>query len=258
MTLNEKLDILIRFMLDESDNKTLEIPVFPEAKKSLLRALTNMRPPNPISEEILKLQDEYLQEENQLRGIVDFTSFKRMKNGFYLWKGDITRVKCDAIVNAANGELTGCYLPCHNCLDNCVHTYAGMRLREYCAEIIRQKKRREPVGQAEITPGFNLPCKHIIHTVGPAVSGRLTRRHKKELASCYSSCLKTADENYLDNVVFCCVSTGVFGFPNKEAAEIAVETAENYKKSSGSKLDIAFCVYADLDEELYKTLLSCR
>jgi O-acetyl-ADP-ribose deacetylase (regulator of RNase III) len=174
----------------------------------------------------------------------------------YLWQGDITRLHCGAIVNAANSGMTGCYQPCHSCIDNCIHTYAGIQLRNYCADIMNKQGYEEPTGQAKITPAFNLPCDYVIHTVGPIVDGRLTDRHRQQLKSCYLSCLSLAVENSIDSIALCCISTGVFMFPNRQAAEIAVKTVKDFKRDTGSSIKVIFNVFKDLDLELYKELLS--
>ena len=151
--------------------------------------------------------------------------------------------------------MTGCYQPCHNCIDNCIHTYAGIQLRLACADLMEKQGTEEPTGQAKITPAYNLPCDYVIHTVGPIVQGRLTKHHEELLASCYHSCLQIAEEHDVKSIAFCCISTGVFMFPNDRAAEIAVETVKRYKKESGSKIQVIFNVFKDLDEQLYRELL---
>lgn len=151
--------------------------------------------------------------------------------------------------------MTGCYQPCHNCIDNCIHTYAGIQLRNYCAVLMEKQGYEEPTGQAKITPGFNLPCDFVIHTVGPIVQGKLTSRHEELLRSCYESCLKIADENNVESIAFCCISTGVFMFPNRRAAEIAVQTVKEYKQTTGSQIKVVFNVFKDSDREIYKELL---
>ena len=173
----------------------------------------------------------------------------------YLWQGDITRLQCCAIVNAANSGMTGCYQPCHNCIDNCIHTYAGVQLRLKCAEIMAEQGYAEPTGQAKITPAYNLPCEYVIHTVGPIVQGKLAQEHCALLESCYRSCLKLADENGVGSIAFCCISTGVFMFPNDKAAEIAVDTVRKYKTETGSKIEVVFNVFKEQDERIYRELL---
>ena len=170
-------------------------------------------------------------------------------------RNDITKMKVDAIVNAANSGMTGCYQPWHNCIDNCIHTYAGVQLRLKCAEIMERQGFEEPTGQAKITPAYNLPCDYVIHTVGPIVQGKLTRQHCKLLESCYRSCLTLADENQVPSIAFCCISTGVFMFPNDKAAEIAVRTVQEYKAETGSKIEVIFNVFKEQDERIYSKLL---
>ena len=178
-----------------------------------------------------------------------------MQKEIYLWRGDITRLACGAIVNAANSGMTGCYQPCHNCIDNCIHTYAGIQLRNYCSDLMEKQGHEEPTGTAKITPAFNLPCEYVIHTVGPIVQGQLTQRQCLQLASCYRSCLELADRKQIRSIAFCCISTGVFLFPNEEAAQIAVKTVKDYKAETGSKIEVIFNVYKELDEQIYRNLL---
>lgn len=178
-----------------------------------------------------------------------------LRPGVYLWQGDITTLKCDAIVNAANSGMTGCYIPNHRCIDNAIHTYAGVELRQYCEEMMERQGHPEPTGQARITPAFNLPCRYILHTVGPIISDRVTRRDRELLASCYRSCLKLAAELGLESVAFCCISTGEFRFPNRLAADIAVETVTDFLKGQTSVKKVIFNVFKNLDRELYEKRL---
>ncbi len=178
-----------------------------------------------------------------------------LRPGLYLWQGDITTLKCDAIVNAANSGMTGCYIPNHRCIDNAIHTYAGVELRQYCEEMMERQGHPEPTGQARITPAFNLPCRYIRHTVGPIISDRVTRRDRELLASCYRSCLKLAAELGLESVAFCCISTGEFRFPNRLAADIAVETVTDFLKGQTSVKKVIFNVFKNLDRELYEKRL---
>lgn len=178
-----------------------------------------------------------------------------LRPGLYLWQGDITTLKCDAIVNAANSGMTGCYIPNHRCIDNAIHTYAGVELRQYCEEMMERQGHPEPTGQARITPAFNLPCRYILHTVGPIISDRVTRRDRELLASCYRSCLKLAAELGLESVAFCCISTGEFHFPNRLAADIAVETVTDFLKGQTSVKKVIFNVFKNLDRELYEKRL---
>ena len=174
---------------------------------------------------------------------------------FAIVTGDITASDAEAIVNAANSGLTGCYLPCHACIDNCIHTFAGVQLRLDCAELMERQGHEEPTGQAKITPAYNLPCRYVLHTVGPIVSGDVTAEDERLLASCYRSCLALAEENGVESLAFCCISTGVFHFPNRCAAEIAVQTVRQYKAASGSRMKVIFNVFKDQDREIYAQLL---
>ena len=256
MNQTEKRLFLIRTLLDEQPRyHDIEIPSDEMGQRKLLRSLFNIRMPAGINEEFLKVQDEYLQEETRRKGIAELADLKPMIPGIYLWQGDITTLACDAIVNAANSGMTGCYQPCHNCIDNCIHTYAGIQLRNACAEIMEKQGYEEPTGQAKITPAFNLPCRYVIHTVGPIVQGQLTKRHEEQLASCYRSCMELAEENGCRSIAFCCISTGVFGFPQERAAEIAVQTVREYKAGANSELEVVFNVFKDEDDEIYRRLL---
>lgn len=256
MNQSERRQMLIRFLIEEQPGYSkIMIPQDSGEQKKLLRSLMNVRMASPVNDEFQRIQDEYLQEENRNRGIVELSSLTPMKKDIYLWRGDITRLACGAIVNAANSGMTGCYQPCHNCIDNCIHTYAGIQLRNYCSDLMDQQGHEEPTGMAKITPAFNLPCEYVIHTVGPIVRGKLTPLHRQQLASCYRSCLELADQNRIHSIAFCCISTGIFMFPNKEAAEIAVQTVENYKVETGSKIEVIFNVFKELDEQIYRSLL---
>lgn len=256
MNQNEKRVFLIERLLKEQPGYAkMHIPDQMDEQKTMLRSLMNVRMPGTIDDEFLCVQDEYLQQVNAEKGIVTLSDMEEMQPDVYIWKGDITRLKVGAIVNAANSGMTGCYQPCHNCIDNCIHTYAGVQLRLTCAKIMREQGYEEPTGQAKITPAYNLPCEYVIHTVGPIVQGKLTKKHEELLASCYRSCLETADENGVASIAFCCISTGVFMFPNQRAAEIAVKTVRTYKETTGSSIKVIFDVFQDFDEEIYRELL---
>ena len=256
MKQEERRLYLIRELLHEQPRyRNIEISKDHAEQKKLLRSLMNIRMAAPMSEAFLQIQDEYLQETVKEKGISDIRDLKPAEEGIYLWQGDITTLKCDAIVNAANSGMTGCYQPCHNCIDNCIHTYAGIQLRIACAEIMEKQGYEEPTGQAKITPAFNLPCKYVLHTVGPIVQGHLTKEHEELLASCYRSCLELADENDVKSVAFCCISTGVFMFPNERAAEIAVQTVRDYRREKNSGIRVIFNVWKDVDYEIYRELL---
>jgi O-acetyl-ADP-ribose deacetylase (regulator of RNase III) len=256
MTQNARRQILINSLLKEKyGNSYMDIPTTPEEQKRLLRSLMNIRMSAPISDEFRIIQDEYLQEENNNRGTVEITDLTPVQDDIYIWRGDITTLKCGAIVNAANSGMTGCYQPCHNCIDNCIHTYAGIQLRNYCNDLMEKQGYPEPTGKAKITPAFNLPCDYVIHTVGPIVQGGLTDKHRQFLKSCYRSCLEIAEENGIKSIAFCCISTGVFMFPNEEAAEIAVNTVKEYKAEKQSNIKVIFNVFKEFDEDIYRRLL---
>lgn len=249
----DKLQRLIEILCEERGEKT---PVLTESTKPVVfRGLCNLRPPLPASDEFLQLQDEYLRQTLQSRGITDIADLTPVLPDIYLWQGDITTLKCDGIVNAANAQMLGCFVPNHLCIDNAVHTFAGVQLRLECAEIMKRQNRAEPTGQAKITGAYNLPCKYVLHTVGPIVGSKLTERNRSELASCYRSCLALADERGLQSIAFCCISTGEFCFPNQAAAEIAVETVLRYKAQTASGIEVIFNVFKDKDYEIYAKLL---
>ena len=256
MNQSERRNYLIQMLLKEQPQYAkMQIPGRCEEQKILLRSLMNIRMPGELSEEFLQIQDAYLAEENAGRGIVTLAEIQELSTDLYLWKGDITRLQVGAIVNAANSGMTGCYQPCHNCIDNCIHTYAGIELRNYCNDIMQRQGYAEPTGQAKITPAFNLPCDYVIHTVGPIVRGKLTVEHESLLMSCYESCLRIAEENNLESIAFCCISTGVFMFPNEKAAELAIQTVKQYKDRTKSKIKVIFNVFKEEDERIYRRFL---
>lgn len=256
MNQEERRTYLINALLDERpEYSNIEIPAGSDGKKKLLRSLINVRMAAAISEEFERIQDEYLQEANANKGFVSLDDLEEIRPDIYIWQGDITRLRVGAIVNAANSGMTGCYQPCHSCIDNCIHTYAGIQLRNYCQKMMDEQGYEEPTGRAKITPAFNLPCDYVIHTVGPIVQGTLTKEHEELLASCYENCLRIADENGVKAIAFCCISTGVFMFPNKRAAEIAVDTVREYKKNNNSEIKVIFNVFKDEDLRIYEGLL---
>lgn len=255
MTQAEKRIWLIKYLLGENERyNDVQIPTDDEEQFNLYRSLVNVRMPAMISEEYLLLEDEFLKKEISKKGVASVSSLN-FKNDIALWQGDITTLECDAIVNAANSKLLGCFAPCHACIDNCIHTFAGVRLRLKCNELMENQLFDEPTGKAKITPAYNLPCKFVLHTVGPIVYGELTEKHRLLLASCYEECLKLADENGLKSIAFCCISTGEFHFPNDKAAEIAVKTVKNYIAKTNSSIKIIFNVFKDTDREIYEKLL---
>lgn len=256
MTQAEKRIYLITELLNESrEYKDIKIPTDGVGQKKLLRSLMNIRMPKPISREFIEIQDGYLREETRRKGITRLESLTPICNGIYLWQGDITTLACDAIVNAANSEMLGCFCPCHGCIDNAIHTFAGVQLRLKCAEIMKNQGRREETGKAKITPGYNLPCKYVIHTVGPIIRGKLTSRVCELLASCYRSCLELAEQSGAESIAFCCISTGEFRFPNEKAAETAIKAVNDFKQRSHSKIKVVFNVFKDTDYEIYRELL---
>ena len=258
MTQTEKRVWMIKALLAEGNHRNVVIPDDEQEQKNTLRALMNVRPPRPISDEFLKIQDEYLTVENAKRGIFDAKEFPCCASDerMCIWQGDITTIKADAIVNAANSGMTGCYAPLHNCIDNCIHTYAGVQLRLKCFEIIKAQGHEEETGLAKITPGYNLPAKYVLHTVGPIVQGPLTTEHERLLASCYTSCMDLAAENGVQSIAFCCISTGVFMFPKERAAQIAVETVRNWLDENGSHMKIIFNVFSNSDRMIYENILN--
>ena len=256
MNQSEKRLFLIQSLLNERPSCQKQIiPADSERQKILLRGLMNVRRPARIGTEFLQVQDEYLQGEIVTKGVTDVADLTPIQPGLYLWQGDITTLKCDAIVNAANSGMTGCYIPNHRCIDNAIHTYAGVELRLACEELMEQQGYPEPTGQAKITPAFNLPCRYVLHTVGPIIDGRVTQRDRELLASCYRSCLELAAEKGLENVAFCCISTGEFHFPNEQAAQIAVETVKQFMNRKTSVKKVIFNVFKDLDKAIYEKLL---
>ena len=233
------------------------IPALPSRQWNLLRALMNVRPPAPATEQFLRVQDQLLQQMTQEKGITDADELPPCAADprISLWQGDITTLRCDAIVNAANSQLLGCFNPCHGCIDNIIHTMAGVQLRLACHRLMQAQGHEEPTGQAKITPGFNLPCKYVIHTVGPIVDGPLTKEHEALLASCYRSCLKIAEENGCQSIAFCCISTGVFMFPAQRAAEIALATVKRHYSETNGAIKAIFNVFKDSDYDIYRKLL---
>lgn len=256
MDQSEKRLYLIKELLREQPQYAdIRIPKSENEQKNLLRSLFNVRMPAPADQEFLKIQDEYLKEETKRKGITDISQLKPVQDGIYIWQGDITTLRCGAVVNAANSAMLGCFVPCHGCIDNAIHTYAGIQLRLACADMMRRQGKEEGTGKAKITPAFNLPCDYVIHTVGPIVHGRLTKRDKDLLASCYRSCLELAAEKNIESIAFCCISTGEFHFPNRDAAEIAVSTVKDFRKKTKCKTEVIFNVFKDMDRDIYRELL---
>lgn len=257
MNQSERRRFLIQSLLGEKkEYQKIAVPQDALGQKQLLRGLMNVRAPRTASVEFLRIQDAYLQEELLQKGIADAAKLLPKQPGLYLWQGDITTLRCDAIVNAANSGMTGCYIPNHRCIDNAIHTYAGVRLRQVCAEMMEKQGHGEPMGHAKLTPAFNLPCRYVLHTVGPVVRGSVTEEDCALLADCYRSCLELASENQLKSVAFCCISTGEFHFPNERAAQIAIQTVKEFMGRKSSIEKVIFNVFKDADKEIYERLLS--
>ena len=259
MNQRERRRFLIQELIKEQKQwNSIQIPSDSNEQKQLLRGLLNIREPEEIDEEFLRVQDEYLQEVAKEKGIVELSMLTPIQDGIYLWQGDITRLKVDAIVNAANSGMTGCYQPNHSCIDNCIHTFGGVQMRLECAKMMAKQRHPEPTGQAKITKGYNLPAKYVLHTVGPIIRGNVTKKDEELLASCYRSCLKLAEETGLQSVAFCCISTGVFHFPNERAAQIAIQTVKEYQRQTENKIEVVFNVFLEKDYDIYRRLLKAN
>ena len=256
MTQDERLKFLLHYLLNERKGyANIHVPDSISEKRRLLRSLMNVRPPVPASMEFLAVQDAYLQERLSERGITRLGDLTPVRPGVYLWQGDITTLAVDAIVNAANSQMLGCFVPCHGCIDNAIHTYAGVQLRIECARVMSAQKEEEPTGGAKITKAYNLPCHSVLHTVGPVVYGSVTQTDRELLASCYRSCLELAAEYGLHSVAFCCISTGEFHFPAELAAKIAIGTVREWQQQNPDKIEVIFNVFKDSDYEIYRRLL---
>ena len=256
MNQSERRQYLIRSLLNENPAyRDWGMPQGANDQRLLLRGLMNVRPAQKTNAEFLKIQDEYLREATAQKGVTDVNDLSPMQPGLYLWQGDITTLKCDAIVNAANSGMTGCYVPNHRCIDNAIHTFAGVQLRLACEEIMQRQGHPEPAGQAKITSAFNLPCRYILHTVGPIVADAPTQRDCELLASCYRACLELAAENDLESIAFCCISTGEFHFPNEHAAKIALRTVKAFLHQPTSVKKVIFNVFKEIDKSIYARLL---
>lgn len=274
MNENKETELLLdKLKEDSTQYKNLETAQYsPAEKKNVIRSLMNIRMPRALSHELLCLQDSYLQEELAAKGVVTLSDIPTIKEQFgstapfaeqiSVWQGDITRLKTDAIVNAANSQMLGCFVPCHRCIDNAIHSAAGMQLREECSRIMDRRRIKygrqyeEPTGTATLTGGYNLPCRYIIHTVGPIVYGGLTDALCQDLQNCYENVLKCCVENKIRSVAFCCISTGEFRFPKERAAEIAWETVTAFFKRHGDCIDrVIFNVFQDSDREIYERLM---
>ena len=263
MTQEQRLDTLVEaFKADSVRYKDLQTPEDIEGKRRILRSLMNIRMPRKLDDSVLAVQDEYLRERIRENGIVTLSKIPVIRNGMSIWQGDITRLAVDAIVNAANSQMLGCFVPMHTCIDNCIHTFAGVQLRAECNRQMNQLRIRygrdyeQPTAVPMLTDGYNLPAKKIVHIVGPIVEGQLTKALEKDLADCYRNTLDLCAENGLRSVAFCCISTGVFHFPNRRAAEIAVKTVSKWLDEHKGQIDrVIFNVFKDEDKAYYEELL---
>lgn len=259
MEKGEMIQKLIEMLLCDMPqyrDSVLQFDDNPESQRRLLRSLMNVRPALPLKEEYVELQDQLISIEREEKGVVDVNSLPETAvPGIILWKGDITRLNADAIVNAANSALLGCFWPCHGCIDNAIHSAAGLQLRDECSQIINQQGHEEPTGQAKVTRAYNLPCRYVIHTVGPIITGCLQKRDVELLASCYRSCLEAAEAYNMKTVAFCCISTGEFHFPAEKAAETAVDTVREFLAKSRKDMKVIFNVFKESDETIYRRIL---
>lgn len=260
MSRKEQIQFLITILLEELPAYREQATQFSKdeySQRRLLRSLMNVRPPMPLREDFLKVQDAFLSAEREEKGVIDVEGLpvSSADPRLILWQGDITRLKADAIVDADNSALLGCFYPCHGCIDNAIHSAAGLQLRDECNRIMEAQGYPEPNGQAKLTKGYNLPARYVLHTVGPIVQGQVTQENRDDLASCYRSCLSLAAEHKLETVAFCCISTGEYRFPNREAAEIAVRTVKEFLDQKTSIRKVIFNVFKDIDAEIYRELL---
>lgn len=257
MTKLERIKYLNKILLEEMPHYKSDAETFPQtlkAQRRLLRSLMNVRPPAPLNADFLREQNILLKDESVEKGIVTLDEISDGRQ-IILWQGDITRLATDAIVNAANSALLGCFVPCHGCIDNAIHSAAGLQLRNACSNIMKIKGHDEPTGQAEITPAFNLPCRYVIHTVGPIIGGDEPDEEQCALLeSCYRSCLNLAGKKKIESIAFCCISTGEFHFPNRKAAEIAVSVVSDWL-NSGNSMTVVFNVFKDEDLFIYREIL---
>lgn len=266
MTQSERLEYLINALLADpacayAIGGHIGMPASLDDRHHLLRALMNVRMPEPASEEFLAIQEAYLEERLTERGVTRVSALPFNEDGIAVWRGDITTLDADAIVNAANSQMLGCFVPNHRCIDNAIHTYAGIQLRLACKRIMDEQGNEEPAGTAKLTPGFNLPAAHVLHTVGPIVPTGVPSEHDRELlASCYRSCLELAASHGLRSVAFCCISTGEFRYPNREAAKVAIQAVRSFRREhpNQSQMKVVFNVFKTVDEQIYRDLLAGR
>ena len=260
MDRREQVQYLNQTLLAEMPQYREQAEAFPVdafSQRRLLRSLMNVRPPMPLAPKFLEVQDALLSAEREEKGVVNGDALPPTAGDprLVLWQGDITRLRADAIVDADNSALLGCFAPCHGCIDNAIHSAAGLQLRDECSRLMEQQGRPEPTGQAKLTGGYNLPARYVLHTVGPIIHGRVTPQDRELLASCYRSCLKLASEHELRSVAFCCISTGEFHFPNQEAAQIAVQTVKEFLQAPMTVRKVIFNVFKDIDANIYDDLL---
>ena len=255
----ENIDFCIRYLLEQNHTQA-DIPAKLAEKQRLLRALMNVWEPQPLSEAFLRAQDAELQAQLTDKGVVTLEDISASGCTPLLWQGDITRLRVDAIVNAANSRGLGCWHPLHACIDNAVHSAAGLQLRQKCNDVL--KGGMINTGEAIVTPAYNLPAKYVIHTVGPIIpDGVPTKEQERQLANCYRNCLGLAEANGCRSIAFCCISTGEFRFPNRRAAEIAVQTVKEYTStyalmhSHNNAFTVVFNVFKDIDYAIYRQLL---
>ena len=257
MNREEQLDFLINYLIDER-NEAIEIPQDYKAKRDLLRSLMNVRIPLKISDKFLKVQDDFLTAETLAKDLTSVEDIQDVNGKILLWQGDIVTLKVDGIVNAANSKLLGCFIPLHNCIDNMIHSAAGVQLRDECNSMMQLQGHDEELGKAKITSAYNLPSKYVIHTVGPAIphGSKPSKSDCEALKNCYMSCLEIASENNLESLAFCGISTGVFNFPRDLAAKIAIDTVKEYLDSNETSLKhVIFDVFSDDSYTTYKDLL---
>ncbi len=260
----DTLEFILRELMTEPYKySSVSIPTGNQEKRILMRSLMNLRPPYHASRQLLDAQDNELDIQLREKGVVNIDQIESSSSDprLKLWQGDITRIKADAIVNAANSRMLGCFVPLHNCIDNAIHSAAGIQLRLECNELMKKQGHPEPAGSAKITSGYNLPAKYVIHTVGPVIGDRkVTKEDEDQLGFCYRACLQLADENKLRSIAFCCISTGEYRFPNQQAAEIAVKTVKDYFRESSASLikTVVFNVFKDFDYSIYSRLLNCN